>query len=94
LAAGRVELAERFVAAAEPLVLRDRLRLEAARAMASEARADPAAAETYSRLANRLREYGEPYEESMALLGLARLTGAEEPRARARALLDALGVPA
>jgi tetratricopeptide (TPR) repeat protein len=94
LAAGRPELAERLADAPEPIVLRDRLRFDAARAMIIEARGEPHAADAYARIAERLHEYGDPYEEAMALLGQARLTGAEEPLGRARALLDGLGVPA
>jgi class 3 adenylate cyclase/tetratricopeptide (TPR) repeat protein len=94
LGAGLPDLAERLVASAEPRVLRDRLRLDAARAMLAEARGEPGAAEAYARLAERQRAYGDPSEEAMALLGQARLTGAEEPRERARALFERLRVRA
>jgi class 3 adenylate cyclase/tetratricopeptide (TPR) repeat protein len=94
LEADRCDIAERLVTAPDPLVLRDRLRLDAAKAMVAESRGDPEAAEAYARAAERLGEYGDPYEEAMALLGRARLTGADEPRAQAHALLDGLGVHA
>jgi hypothetical protein len=94
LEADRCDIAERLVTAPDPLVLRDRLRLDAAKAMVAESRGDPEAAEAYARAAELLGEYGDPYEEAMALLGRARLTGADEPRAQAHALLDGLGVHA
>ncbi|MGZ8611288.1 MAG: AAA family ATPase [Actinomycetota bacterium] len=90
LSARRPDVAERLVASAEPRVLRDQHRLDAARAMLAEARGEPEAAAAYARVAERLRTYGDPYEEAVALLGHARLTGAEEPRERARALLERL----
>jgi hypothetical protein len=73
--------------------MRDRLKLEAAQAMLAEARGEPGAADAYARVAARERTYGDPFEEAMALLGNARLSGAEQPRARAHALLERLGVP-
>jgi hypothetical protein len=92
LEAGRPDIAERLVASGEPQTLRDRLRLETARAMLAEARGEPEAAEAYARVAGRLRTYGDPFEEAMALLGHARLTGDEGSRTRARDLLDRLGI--
>jgi hypothetical protein len=92
IGAGRPEIAERLVASVEPRVLRDRLRLEAAEAMLAEARGEPEAAEAHERVADRLRTYGDPYEEAMALLGQARLTFAERPRERAHAVLERLQV--
>lgn len=92
IASGRLDLAERLVASVEPRVLRDRLRLDAAEAMLAEARGDPEAAESYARVAERLRKYGDSFEEAMALLGQARLTGAEQPREKARAVLERLQV--
>ena len=81
LSAGRPDVAERLVVSAEPRVLRDQLRLDAARAMLAEDRGDPEAATAYARVAERLRTYGDPLEEANALLGHARVTGAEQPRA-------------
>jgi class 3 adenylate cyclase/predicted ATPase len=93
LKVGRSDIAERLVAKADPKTLRDRLKLDAARAMLAEAHGDPEAAEAYARIAERERTYGDPFEEAMALLGCARLTGTEQPRASADALLEHLGVP-
>jgi class 3 adenylate cyclase len=92
LAAGRPDIAERLVEADGLDVLRDGLRRDAARAMLAEALGDPQSAESYATVAERLRTYGDPFEEAMALLGQARLTGAAEPQARARELLERLGV--
>jgi tetratricopeptide (TPR) repeat protein len=92
LEASRPDIAERLVAPGDPQGLRDRLRLETARAMLAEARGEPEADEAYARVAERLRIYGDPFEEAMALLGHARLTGDEGSRMRARELLDRLGV--
>jgi tetratricopeptide (TPR) repeat protein len=92
LTAGRSDVAERLVASAEPGVLRDRLLLDAARVRLAEARGERGAAGSYARIAGRLRAYGDPYEEAEALLGHARLTGAEDSRARARVLLERLEV--
>jgi hypothetical protein len=86
------DLAERLAAGAEPSVLRDRLLVDAARAMLAEARGGPRAADMYAEVANRLRAFGDPYEEAMALLGHARLTGSEGSLVRARTLLEGLGV--
>jgi tetratricopeptide (TPR) repeat protein len=93
VACGQVDLAERLAASVEPRVLRDRLRRDTAEAMLAEARGEPEVGEAYARVSERLRTYGDPYEEAMALLGQARLTGAEQPRERARALLERLQVP-
>jgi class 3 adenylate cyclase len=92
LAVGMTDLAERLAAGAEPSVLRDRLLVDAARAMLAEARGGPRAADMYAEVANRLRAFGDPYEEAMALLGHARLTGSEGSLVRARTLLEGLGV--
>jgi class 3 adenylate cyclase/tetratricopeptide (TPR) repeat protein len=92
LEAGRPDVAERLVSRGDPKVLRDRLRLETARAMVAEARGEREAAEAYAGVAERLRTYGDPFEEAMALLGHARLTGDEGSQTRARALLGPLGV--
>jgi hypothetical protein len=81
------------VASIEPRGLRDGLRLDVAGAMIAEGRGEPEAAATYAGLAARLGAYGDPYEEAMALLGQARLSGAEQPRERARELLERLQVP-
>jgi hypothetical protein len=62
--------------------------------MLAEARRDPDAAERYGRVAERLREYGEPFEEAMALLGRARCSGASGAPDRAVQLLHGLGVRA
>ena len=75
LAAGRSGHRRAPGASDEPLVLRDRLRRDAARAMLAEARGDPDAAESYARVAERLRAYGDPFEEAMALLGRAQADG-------------------
>jgi class 3 adenylate cyclase/tetratricopeptide (TPR) repeat protein len=93
LRVGTADIAERLVAVADPHVPRDRLRLDAARAMLAEAHRDPDAARTYAEIAERFRIWGNPFEEAMALLGHARLTGVEDPPARARKLLERLGVP-
>ena len=87
-----MDIAERLVASSDPLVLRDRVHHAAAVAMLAEARGDPDVAEMYAKVAEQLRGYGDPFEEAMALLGEARLTGAREPRERATELLEALGV--
>jgi hypothetical protein len=92
LESARPDIAERLVSPGDPKVLRDRLRLETAQAMVAEVRGEPGAAEAYARVAERLRTYGDPFEEAMALLGHARLTGDEGSRMRARELLDRLGV--
>lgn len=92
LKAGRPDIAERLVATMDPRVLRDRLRLEAAQAMLAQARGAPDAADVYARVADQMRTYGDPFEEAMALLGHARLTGEETSRTHARDLLDRLGV--
>ncbi|HET9724683.1 MAG TPA: adenylate/guanylate cyclase domain-containing protein [Actinomycetota bacterium] len=94
LAVGRPDVAERLVGSTEPSVLRDRILLEAARAMMAEARDDPGAADAYREVADRLRAFGDPFEEAMALLGHARVTGSEASRSRARELLQRLGVAA
>ncbi len=91
LAAGRADIAERLVASSDPLVLRDRIRHDAAAAMLADARGE-SPAEAYAHVAERLRDYGDPFEEAMALLGEARLAGARVPSERATALLDGLGV--
>jgi hypothetical protein len=93
IACGRSDLAERLAASIEPRGLRDGLRLDVARAMIAEERGEPEAAATYAGVAARLRVYGDPYEEAMALLGQARVSGAEQPRERARELLERLQVP-
>ncbi len=90
--AGRPDIADRLVATSDPVVLRDRLRLEAARAMLAEARDEPDATDAYARLAERFRNYGDPFEEAMALLGQVRLTGAGDPLRRGRLLLEGLGI--
>ncbi|HEY6101571.1 MAG TPA: hypothetical protein VIW03_19185, partial [Anaeromyxobacter sp.] len=90
---GTTDIAERLVAEADPRVPRDRLRLDAARAMLAEARGDPDAATAYAEIAERFRIWGNPFEEAMALLGHARLAGVDGPPARARELLERLGVP-
>jgi class 3 adenylate cyclase/tetratricopeptide (TPR) repeat protein len=92
LETGRQDIAERLVAGSDPVVMRDQVHLEAARAMVAEARGDPEAGYLYARSAERLHEYGDPFEEAMALLGQARATGAEEPGQQARAILERLGV--
>jgi len=92
LACGRPDLAERLIAGPEPLVLRDRMRLDVARAMLAEARGEPDADERYAELAERLHGYGDPFEEAMALLGLARTADDAAARGRARAILERLGV--
>ena len=92
LAAGRVDIAERLVASSDPLALRDRMHHEAAVAMLAEAHGDPDASEAYAKVAERLHDYGDPFEQATALLGQARLTGAREPRERATTLLEGLGV--
>jgi class 3 adenylate cyclase/tetratricopeptide (TPR) repeat protein len=92
LVAGRPDVAERLAASAEPRVLRDQLRLDVARAMLAEAHGDPEAAAAYASVAERLRTYGDPFEEANALLGHARLAGEEQPRALV--LLARLGVHA
>jgi class 3 adenylate cyclase/tetratricopeptide (TPR) repeat protein len=93
IGARRLDVAERLVPSSDPRALRDRLRREIAGAMLAEARGEPEAAETYGRVAERLRAYGDPFEEAQALLGRARLTGTDEPRRRARELLEGLQVP-
>jgi class 3 adenylate cyclase/tetratricopeptide (TPR) repeat protein len=93
IASGRSDVAERLVASVSPRLLRDKLRLDAAEAMLAEARGEPEAAAAYADVADRLRAYGDPYEEAMALLGEARLTGAEQAWERARVLLERLRVP-
>lgn len=92
LEAGRPDIAERLVASGDPQVLRDRLRLETARALLAEAHSEPGAAEAFARVAERLRAYGAPFDEAMMLLGHARIIGDEDSRKRARELLDRLGV--
>jgi class 3 adenylate cyclase/tetratricopeptide (TPR) repeat protein len=92
LAAGREDIAERLVASSDPLVLRDRMHYMAAVAMLAESHGDPDASEAYAEVAERLHDYGDPFEQATALLGQARLTGAPAPRDRATALLEALGV--
>jgi hypothetical protein len=92
LAAGRVDIGERLVASSDPLVLRDRMHHEAAVAMLAEAHGDPDVSEAYAKAAERLRDYGDPFEQATALLGQARLTGARAPRDRATTLLEGLGV--
>lgn len=89
--AGRTDIAERLVTPSDAKVLRDRLRLETARALLAAARGEAEAAEAYAQVAERLRAYGDPFEEAMALLGHARLTGDEDSRTRAGELLDRLG---
>ncbi|HEU4529192.1 MAG TPA: adenylate/guanylate cyclase domain-containing protein [Actinomycetota bacterium] len=94
LAVNRLDLAERLADATEPSVRRDRLLHDAARAMLAEARTEPAAAEMYATVAEELGDFGDRFEEAMALLGHARLTGSEASRTRAREILERLGVPA
>ena len=94
LAVDRLDLAERLAGATEPSVRRDRLLHDAARAMLAEARTEPAAAEMYAAVAEDLGAFGDRFEEAMALLGHARLTGSEGSRTRAREILEGLGVPA
>jgi hypothetical protein len=64
----------------------------AAVAMLAEAHGDPEVAQTYANVAERLGDYGDPFEQATALLGQARLTGASAPRERATTLLEGLGV--
>lgn len=92
LACDRRDLAERLAAGARPHALRDRLRMEAASAMLAEAHGEPDAADAYARLADRLRDYGDPFEEAMALLGVARTAGDADASERARAILQHLGI--
>ncbi|HEX5951115.1 MAG TPA: adenylate/guanylate cyclase domain-containing protein [Actinomycetota bacterium] len=94
LAVNRLDLAERLVVATDPSVRRDRLLHDAARAMLAEARTEPAAADMYATVAEELGAFGDRFEEAMALLGHARLTGSEGSRTRAREILERLGVPA
>jgi len=93
LAAGRVDIAERLVALSDPLVLRDRIRLDVAEAMLAEARSASGAAETWAVMAKRLRAYGDQFEEAKALIAKTRLAG-EESSARTQQLLQLLGVTA
>jgi len=72
--------------------MRDRLRVDAARAMLAEADGEADAATAYGEVAERFRTYGDPFEEAMALLGRSRLAGDEGARERAEALLARLGV--
>jgi hypothetical protein len=92
LSCGRPDLAERLIAGPEPLVLRDRMHLDVARAMLAEARGEPDVGARYAELAERLQGYGDPFEEAMALLGLARTAGDAAARGRAHAILERLGV--
>lgn len=93
IGAGRPDIAERLVVSANPEVLRDRLRLDSARAMLAESLGEAAPADAYADLATHLRARGDPFEEAMVLLGHSRVSGDEGSRARARELLDRLGVP-
>jgi ATP/maltotriose-dependent transcriptional regulator MalT len=92
IAAGRRDLAERLIASSDPSAMRDRLRVDAARAMLAEADGEADAATAYGEVAERFRTYGDPFEEAMALLGRSRLAGDEGARERAEALLARLGV--
>lgn len=94
LAAGRPDIAERLLASSDPLVLRDRIRHEAAAAMLAESQGAPSAGSKFEGVAERLRDYGDPFEEAMALAGAARSGGTGESRVRANELLERLGVPA
>jgi class 3 adenylate cyclase/tetratricopeptide (TPR) repeat protein len=93
LAADRVDIGERLAGSARPSVLRDRLLLDASRAMLAEERGEPDAADAYAAVAERLRAFGDPFEEAMALRGHARLTGSVVSSSRARELLRNLGIP-
>jgi tetratricopeptide (TPR) repeat protein len=94
IAMGDVDRAERFV---EPLrdlhVMRHRLYTDAARAAIAEAKGVPGAADGYRDVARRWHEYGHPWEEAHALLGLGRTGGDPAATRRAIDLLERLGVP-
>ena len=92
VAAGRVDLAERLLAGAEPRVPRDVVRVDAARAIVAEARGDAGAAAAYTAAADRLGAYGDPYEEALARRAAARLSGDGSSRASADEVLAGLGV--
>jgi tetratricopeptide (TPR) repeat protein len=92
-AAGRVDLAERLAAGTLSNVPRDEIRLEAARAILDEAEGRDAA-DAYARVADALRAYGDPFEEALARLAYARLTGDDASRERAAELFERLGVGA
>src|SRR5205814_7151798 len=92
LETGRQDIAEHLLTSAEPKTLRDGVHVEAARAMVAEARGDRGAATMYAHVAERLRDYGDPFEEAMAPLASARLSGAASAPERATMLLHGLGV--
>ena len=60
--------------------------------MVGASRGDPDAAHAYAQVAELLRDYGDPFEEAMALTGGSRLAAADDPSPRARELLERLGV--
>jgi class 3 adenylate cyclase/tetratricopeptide (TPR) repeat protein len=95
---GRVDLGQAMFDRSQGLVRRDRLNvLSAMNVLAS--RRHPLALLAQEEVAREWHEFGNPFEEGVALRGLARVLrvigeagGAEEARARADALLVPLGV--
>jgi hypothetical protein len=92
IAVDRLDLAERLLPAEEPSTKRDRLRVHVSRAALGEATGDPDAAVAYAEVAERLREYGDVYEELLALEGRLRLIEDDLARARVSELADRLGL--
>jgi class 3 adenylate cyclase/tetratricopeptide (TPR) repeat protein len=93
IAVDRIDLAERLLPEHEPETMRDRLRVTVARAALAEATGDPDAAVAYAELAMRLRAYGDPFEELLALEGRLRLTDDDDAIARAAVLRERLSIP-
>jgi tetratricopeptide (TPR) repeat protein len=92
IAVKRVDIAERIMPSNEPKTLRDALRLAVARAALAEAHGDPGAADGYRVLAGRLREYGDAFEEAVALASRLRLVDDQVARERLHALSARLGL--
>jgi hypothetical protein len=96
IASDSADLAETLIEGCAVTVLRDRLQLLAAQAALRESRGEAEAASTYLDVAGRWDEFGEPYEEAVARLGLARCLEASRPdeaaseRERAGSLLAGL----
>jgi class 3 adenylate cyclase/tetratricopeptide (TPR) repeat protein len=92
IAVDRVDLAERMMPSDEPKTERDALRLEVARAALADAHGQADAADGYRVIATRLREYGDAFEESVALASRLRLVDDHAGRERLHAISERLGL--
>jgi hypothetical protein len=88
LAIGERELAEKIVARAETVTMRDHVFVDTAAAVVGGGDA-----ETWAGLEERWRVYGNRYEQALAARTLGRLTGDETAEGRGMEMLRELEVP-